>query len=146
MLGQSQCKKYKFVGLNIFNLSRLVKKRHLHYEHPQQCFLINAVLSATKEMISGILVQTKSVLRVFCHIYFKRPVGKFWRKVICTCAQAFCTSSMFFVVQRNIIGRYLLGLGGSKRNHSLDGFYSASVLFINYLGLWFKVRLEILNT
>ena len=101
----------------------------LHYKRHQQCFVIKDILSTMKEIISSFLFRQKASWRFIWHIDINRRSGKSWWKVSCACAQAFCPSSTIFFVQWNIIGRYLLWLGGSKLSSSLDDFYSASVIF-----------------
>ena len=59
--------------------------------------------------------------------------GKSWAAFV---LKPFAPALQSFFVQWNITGRYLHGLGWEKLNPSLDGFYSASVSFLNFLGLW----------
>ena len=60
----------------IGNLNSYCIMRHMHYEFPRQCFLIEDILSSTKENNYCHFYSNKKVLALFSHICVNRLDGK----------------------------------------------------------------------
>ena len=107
--------------------------RHMHYKRPQQCSPISVFFMHNKRKNKRHSYAYKKVLALFQSRLYKQTG---WEILSCVCAQAFCPSNTTFLCIGTLKDDIFLGWVGIVQYLSLDGFYSASVSFLNYLGLW----------